>query len=299
MQRIFLIIDINGIYDLTSTLEIDLLRTFVVVSETGSLSRAAPRIGRTQAAISMQIKRLEEMIGQPLLNRGGRGVTLTREGERLLAHAREILNRHDEAVTDLIGKGLSGIIRFGCPDDYAAAFLPHLIGDFVSRHPLVMIEVVCASTPRLQERLRDHAIELALVSVLEGASAETSIRTEPLVWIAKSTATLAIDPLPLALSDPDGLDHIHARRGLDLQGRNYRVAYASGSLTGLLAVVRSGQALAVLARSAAPPDLQIFGREHDLPALPDLGIIVAFDRPRPSPVVLAFAAHIRAALPAS
>jgi DNA-binding transcriptional LysR family regulator len=282
---------------LAATLDIDLLRTFVAVNETGSLSRAAPRIGRTQAAISMQIKRLEELIGLPLLTRGGRGVKLTREGERLLAHAHEILSRHDEAVTDLIGHGLSGIIRFGCPDDYAVSFLPGLIGDFVSRHPQVMIEVVCASTPRLHEQLRDHAIELALVSVLEGGSAEPSIRTEPLVWIAKSSATLAIDPLPLALSDPDGLDHIHARSGLDLQGRKYRVAYASGSLTGLLAVVRSGQALAVLARSAAPADLQIFGREHDLPALPDLGIVVAFDRPRPSPVVNAFAEHIRAALP--
>ena len=282
---------------MAATLDIDLLRTLVAVNETGSLSRAAPRIGRTQAAVSMQIKRLEDLIGQPLLTRGGRGVTLTREGERLLAHAHEIISRHDEAVTDLIGRGLSGSIRFGCPDDYAASFLPHLIGDFVSRHPKVMIEVVCASTPRLQERLRDHAIELALVSVLEGAHSEPSLRAEALVWIAKSAATLAIDPLPLALSDPDGLDHIHARRGLERQGRAYRVAYASGSLTGLLAFVRSGQALAVLTRSAAPADLQILGREHDLPVLPDLGIVVAFDRPRPSPVVTAFAEHIRAALP--
>lgn len=247
----------------------------------------------------MQIKRLEETIGKPLLNRGGRGVRLTREGERLLAHAQEILACHDEAAADLIGKGLSGIIRFGCPDDYASSFLPDLIRDFVGQHPNVRLEVVCASTPRLHERLKDHAIELALVSVLEGASAEPSIRAEPLVWVAKSMAVLSIDPLPLALSDPDGLDHIHARRGLDLQGRAYRIAYASGSLTGLLAVVRSGQALAVLTRSAVPADLQILGPAHDLPALPALGIVVAFDRARPSALVAAFAAHIRAVLPGS
>lgn len=282
---------------MSATLDIDLLRTLVVIAHTGSLSHAAPRIGRTQAAISMQIKRLEDIIGQPVLNRGGRGVTLTREGERLLAHAQVILSAHDEAMAELTGKGLSGVIRFGCPDDYAASFLPNLIGDFVGRHPDVLIEVVCASTPRLREKLDKHAIELALVSVVEGTTEAPSIRTEPLVWIAKSAATLDIDPLPLALSDPDGLDHINARRGLDAQGRHYRVAYASGSLTGLLAVVRSGQALAVLTRSAVPPDLKVLGRQYKLPVLPAIGITIAFDRARPSALVTAFAAHIQAVLP--
>jgi molybdate transport repressor ModE-like protein len=87
------------------TLDIDLLRTLIAVADTGSLSRAAPRIGRTQAAISMQIKKLEDLIGQPLLNRGGRGVKLTHEGERLLVRAHEILSRHDETVAELTGKG--------------------------------------------------------------------------------------------------------------------------------------------------------------------------------------------------
>lgn len=282
---------------MSATLDIDLLRTFVVIAHAGSLSSAAPSIGRTQAAISMQIKRLEEIIGQPLLNRGGRGVTLTQEGDRLLVHAQGILSAHDEAIADLTGKGLSGVIRFGCPDEYAASFLSDLIGEFVSHHPDVLIEVVCASTPRLHERLNKHAIELALVSIIDGATDEHSIRVEPLVWIAKSAATLNMEPLPLALSDPDGLDHINALRGLDADGRRYRVAYASGSLTGLLAVVRSGQALAVLTRKAVPSDLKILGPKYKLPALPALGITIAFDRARPSALVAAFAAHIRAVLP--
>jgi molybdate transport repressor ModE-like protein len=278
------------------TLDIDLLRTLIAVADTGSLSRAAPRIGRTQAAISMQIKKLEDLIGQPLLNRGGRGVKLTHEGERLLVRAHEILSRHDETVAELTGKGLSGVLRLGCPDDYAAAFLPDLIRGFVGHHPNVLIEVICASTPRLRERLKDHVIDLALVSVVEGV-ADQSIRIEPLVWVAKSGAVLAINPLPLALSDPDGIDHLAALHGLDQQRRNYRVAYASGSLTGLIAVVRSGQALAVLTQSAVPTDLQILGPDFELPALPALGIVVAFDRPRPSTLVTAFADHIRAVLP--
>ena len=230
-------------------------------------------------------------------NRGGRGVGLTGEGGRLLARAQEILSRHDETLAELTGKGLSGVLRLGCPDDYAASFLPALIRDFVGRHPNVLIEVVCASTPRLHERLKEHAIDVALASVLADGSAETIIRREALAWIAKSPAALTIDPLPLALSDPDGVDHIAARRGLEAQGRRYRLAYASGSLTGLLAVVRSGQALAVIARSAIPPDLQILGPESGLPNLPALGIIIAFDRPRPSALATAFAEHARAVLP--
>jgi DNA-binding transcriptional LysR family regulator len=161
----------------------------------------------------------------------------------------------------------------------------------------VHIEVVCASTPRLHEKLNQHAIDLALVSIIDGATDEQSIRVEPMVWITKSVSTLSVDPLPLALSDPDGLDHINARRGLDGEGRRYRVAYASGSLTGLLSVVRSGQALAVLTRSAVPPDLRILGPKYKLPRLPDLGITVAFNRARPSSLVAAFATHIRAVLP--
>jgi DNA-binding transcriptional LysR family regulator len=282
---------------LAATLDIALLRTFVAVADARSLSRAAPRVGRTQAAVSMQIKKLEDIIGQPLLNRGGRGVGLTGEGGRLLARAQEILSRHDETLAELTGKGLSGVLRLGCPDDYAASFLPALIRDFVGRHPNVLIEVVCASTPRLHERLKEHAIDVALASVLADGSAETIIRREALAWIAKSPAALAIDPLPLALSDPDGVDHIAARRGLEAQGRRYRLAYASGSLTGLLAFVRSGQALAVIARSAIPPDLQILGPESGLPNLPALGIIIAFDRPRPSALATAFAEHARAVLP--
>jgi DNA-binding transcriptional LysR family regulator len=103
-----------------SHLDIDLLRTFVAIAENHTLGRAANRIGRTQAAVSMQVKRLECMLNQPLLNRTGRGVVLTLHGERLLGHARTILLQHDAAMADITGVGLSGTLRFGCPDDYAA-----------------------------------------------------------------------------------------------------------------------------------------------------------------------------------
>lgn len=280
------------------SLDIDLLRSFALIAESGSLSRAASRVGRTQSALSMQMKRLEEVVNQPLLLRTGRGVQLTGQGERLLMHAQRILRCHDEAMADVSGRGLSGTIRFGCPDDYAAVFLPSLLRDFASQHPQVLVEVICAVTPRLLEQLDVHAVDLAMISLADGVG-EGVIRREPLVWVAsQSTGAVDFDPLPLALSHPDTLDHQAARRTLDAQGRAYRVAYASSSLAGLTALVRSGQAIAVLTQTAVPSDLQVLPASAGLPELPGVGIALRFDRESPSALVEAFAAHIRTVLPA-
>src|SRR5580704_448176 len=110
-----------------------------MVAETGVLSRAAERLGKTQAAISMQMKRLEESVGRSLLVRTGRGVNLTLQGEQLLGHARKILRSHDEAAAELAVDSLSGSLRFGCPDDYAAVLLPPLLRSFSRQHPHVLI----------------------------------------------------------------------------------------------------------------------------------------------------------------
>jgi DNA-binding transcriptional LysR family regulator len=282
----------------TSQLDLDLLRTFVVIAETGALSRAAIRVGRTQAAISLQVKRLEQLVDQPLLERTGRGVTLTPQGTRLLAHAQRILRYHDEALAELSGLGLSGTIRFGCPDDYAVVFLPILLRGFAREHPEVLVEVHCAHTPRLLERLERHALDLALTSFAEGAKGVAIIRREPLVWVGAVGSNAAnLNPLRLALSDPDTLDHRAARRSLEAVGRAYRVAYASASLTGLTGVVRSGQAIAVLTRTAVPEDLRVLPPESGLPSLPGVEIGLTIDSEQPAAVVSAFAEHVRSVLP--
>ncbi len=281
------------------SLEIDLLRSFVVIAEVRSLSRAAARVGRTQSALSQQMKRLEEVVDQPLFQRTGRGVLLTHPGERLLVHAQRILRQHDEAMADLCGTGLSGSIRFGCPDDYAAVFLPSLLREFSNQHPQAIVEVVCGPTPRLLEQLDKRAVDLAMISLPDDDGAtEDFIRREPLVWIGYPGLDAAqFDPLPLALSDPDTLDHIVACEALDRAGRAYRVAYASSSLAGLTALVRSGQAFAVMTQTAVPADLAILAGDRGLPPLPAVGVTLKFDRKRPSHLTTAFAEHIRAVLP--
>lgn len=290
---------ISGANIVSLMLEIDLLRSFVAIAQAGSLSRAAQRMARTQSALSQQMKRLEAIVDQPLLQRTGRGVVLTHSGERLLGHARRILRAHDEAMADMSGRGLSGTIRFGCPDDYAAAFLPDLLREFAVAHPHALVEVICEPTPRLLEQLARHALDLALISVPDGVEDDSVIRREPLVWIAtpglEAAGANRDVPLPLALSDADTLDHMAACEALTRVGREYRIAYASSNLAGLTALARSGQAFAVMTQTAVPADLRIVTGDT-LPALPSVGITVKFDRARPNHLSVAFADHIRRTL---
>ena len=280
-------------------LSIESLRSFVAISESGVMSRAAERVGRTQAALSQQIKKLETAIQQPLMVRTSRGVTLTSHGERLLVHAQKILRAHDEAVSELLGVRLLGNVRFGCPDDYARVFLPPLLQSFGHQHPQVLVEVVCAPTPRLLEKLDAHQLDIAIISLPDSPNRSQFLRREPFVWVgAKGGEAHKSDPLQLALSDLDTLDHQAATQSLERAGRPYRIAYASGSMTGLTAVVRSGQAITVLTRTAVPPDLQILPRSSGLPKLPSVGITVRTGQRNSSTLLSHFEAHVRAVLPA-
>jgi DNA-binding transcriptional LysR family regulator len=230
--------------------------------------------------------------------RTGRGVSLTMHGERLLAHAHKILRAHDEAVAELTGVTLSGQLRFGCPDDYARIFLPSLLQGFARLHPQVFIEVVCASTPRLLERLKGRSLDIAITSQPDSPQRDQFLRREPFVWVGrKGSDAFHLDPLQLALSDPDALDHIAATSSLDRAGRRYRIAYASGSVSGLTAVVRSGQAITVMTQTGVPPDLEVLPASSGLPSLPSVGITVQTADRSPSRLLSHFEAHVRAVLP--
>lgn len=279
-------------------LDLDLLRTFVTIADTRSLTRTAGEVGRTQSAISMQVKRLEDSLGGPLLHRTSRGVELTALGERLLAHAHRLLQSHDAALADLTGRGVEGVLRFGCPEDYAVMFLPPLLRDFSRRHPRVSVEVVCAPTVRLRQLLGEKRVDMALVSVPTPDGGEEVVRKEPLVWVGSPHQDLArADVLPVALSEAGAIDHRCAVGALEAAGRRYRIAFASNSMNGLIAIVRSGIAVAVLTETAVPADLRVLGTESSLPALPEVYIAVTRASGN-SALVEAMAEHIRLVLPA-
>jgi len=278
-------------------LDLVLLRSFATVARTGSISAACQQVGRTQSALSMQMRRLEDMIGQPLLHRSGSGVRLTTAGERLLVHAEALLARHDEILSEMRGEGLAGTVSFGCPEDYSIAFLPQILKGFCARNPNVELRMICAPTSDLRPLLHRRQVEMALVS-LPDAHGPGVIRSEHLVWVGneESPAILQNPVLPLALSAPSTVDHRAACDAMENMGRRYRIAFASNSLAGLIAIARSGHAISVLTRLAVPPDLCIVG-EGLLP-LPEIGITLEFADLQPSRAARALGAHITSALPA-
>lgn len=278
------------------TLDLALLRNFAVVARTGSISLAAVQVGRTQSALSMQMQRLEEMLGQPLLHRSGSGVRPTSAGQTLLARAEALLAQHDEIVAELRGAGLGGPLNLGCPEDYSIAFLPGLLRGFCAIHPDVELRMVCAPTSELRPLLHRRQIEMALVSLPDAKSRDV-IREERFVWVANEPQPpiLGHPSLPLALSAPLTLDYRAACEAMETVGRRYRIAFASNSLAGLIAIARSGRAISVLTRTAVPPDLHIL--QSGLPPLPAIGIAVEFADQRPSAAAVALGAYIRAELP--
>ena len=277
-------------------LDLTLLRNFVVVARVGSISLAALQIGRTQSALSMQMQRLEETIAQPLFHRSGSGMKLTAAGEKLLAHAETLLLQHDEILADMSGEGLKGSLSLGCPEDYSIAFLPALLKGFCALHPHVELRMVCAPTFELRPMLARRQIDMALVSLPDPAASEV-IRQERFVWVANEAEPkiLAQEVLPLALSAPMTLDYRAACAAMDAVNRRYRVAYASNSLAGLIAITRSGHAISVLTRTAVPFDLRIVSA--GLPLLPTIGIALEFSKAKPSVLATTLAEHIRVVLP--
>ncbi|WP_426131345.1 LysR family transcriptional regulator [Pararhizobium sp. PWRC1-1] len=271
-----------------------LLVTFVQAAHSGSLSVTAVQVGRTQSAVTMQMQRLEETLGQTLLHRSGNGVRLTGAGERFLVYAERILKMHDEAISTFSGKGLHGSIVFGSPEDYLVAFFPSLLRSFGSKYPDVDIKVVAAPTVELKALLQSRKVDIALVSTPNLNDLENIVRTEPLVWVG-SKASLELhdfaDTLPLALPASNAMDHRAACEAMDGSGLRYNISYASNSIAGLIAVARSGLAISVMTEGAVPPDLNILNAP--LPKLPHLGILVALPDAEQTAAVTAFADHVR------
>ena len=271
----------------------DVLRTFVTASDTGNYTDTAAIIHRTQSAVSMQIKRLEELVGCSLLQRNGRRMTLTSEGQSLLEYARRIIHIHDEAVAAMRQPELSGRVRLGAPDDYAELLLPLLLSRFATTHPHVQVEVSCRSTAGMLQLLDAGNLDLLVHSNSEIPKRGETICRDQLVW-ATSTKYLAHeqDPLPLAIYDCDCIYRDWAIKSLEGANKNYRIAYSSPSTTGILAAVRSGLAITVAGRSTLPKDFRILGKDDSFPELPSIVLTLIKSNNQPSQAAEALAAYV-------
>eukprot|EP01132_Coremiostelium_polycephalum_P003530 gene3530-4392_t len=258
---------------MAAPLDLDLLRTFVTVIETGSLSAAAPRVGRSQSAVSMQMQRLEQAVGKQLLIRNPRSVEPNLAGESFLNYARRLLRLSDEAWANVTRPEETGSVRLGVPDDYAAFLLPPVLSRFAEEHPLVTVELVCEQSTSLVKAIDEDRVNLAIVT--RGATQPLEvIRRERLIWVASPThVAWENDPLPIALFEPGCAARMNVLDALGDADRSYRCTYSSASLLGLIAVVQAGLAVAALAACSVPSTLRVIGENEGLPPLRDLEIV--------------------------
>jgi DNA-binding transcriptional LysR family regulator len=263
---------------MTTELDSDLLRTFVAIIDTGSFTKAAKAVHRTQSAVSMQMKRLEEVSGSTMFERDGRSVQLTRQGETLQQYARRILKMQAEALSMLKQEECSGLINLGIPDDYVDSFLPNILISFNRDFPLVEVNVVCRESRELQTLLGNNRIDLAIVSS-QGSSTkpnERELKQEPAVWVtAKNHIAHEQTPIPMAMFDNDCIFRRWACDALDKVDRKYRIAYSSQSLAGIIAFVHAGLGISVMAETSVPRDLQILSVEEGFPKLPLVTLVLA------------------------
>lgn len=272
-------------------LDPDLLRSFVLIAEGGSFTRAAQAVGRTQSAVSMQIRRLEELLGQPLLLRGARGVEPTRHGLWLLERARRLLALHDEIHATFRQPAVAGAVRLGSPDDYAIRWLPAILARFAASHPAVQVEVTCAPSHELVERLDEGELDLSLIS--EGnepfGARPRWLWRGPLFWVGTEEVARR-RPLPLALASGGCAWRKAAVAALDATDLPWRMAYTAASLSGSLAVALAGLAVTVAMPAPLPDGLRVLGAGEGLPMLPEFGIGLL--RGPGTPVSEALARHI-------
>lgn len=272
--------------------DLDQLRTFAAIAETGSFTGAAGRVHKTQSAVSMQMKRLEETVGRPVFERVGRQNRLTSDGERLLDYAVRLLRLQDEALTSFASGGLTGLVRIGTPDDYADRFLPPILARFSRSHPGVDLNVTCNASHFLAEAVAAGDLDLAIVTHMEGALGGDIIRREPLHWVSsRRHCAHQLTPLPMALGPTSCAWRRSAETALDADGRIYRVVYTTWNAAAIAAVVLSGLAISVLPESALRPGMTTIGRAEGFPPLPPCNIALLRGANTEEPVT-ALANHI-------
>jgi DNA-binding transcriptional LysR family regulator len=277
-------------------LDTDQLRSFMAIVDTGSFTRAAERVHKTQSAVSMHIRRLEEQLGRPLFVKNGRGVKLSGDGERLVEFAREMLRIEAEAMMYVGQKGLAGQVRLGIPDDYAEVFMPAIMEGFARKHPCVEVSVICEGSLALAERIRSHELDIALVTDCAAIHNVEIVREEQLVWVAHPRfAVVPNEPVPLALGAFTCQWRGIATTALEAARRDYRIVLTSNNYSAIEPMVRTRLAMTVLPRGAVREGMKVLGAAEGLPELPisRMGVLFA---PPPSTEALALAEMIRMSL---
>ncbi|PJI91973.1 transcriptional regulator [Yoonia maricola] len=257
-------------------LDSDLLRTFLAVAEAGSVTDGAARIHRSQSATSLQIKRLETILGQPVFERHGRGVVLSEAGRRLLPVAQDVTTQLDAALREISQREVSGKLRVGIPDDHGRTKLADIVATFARHHPQVELDVTCALSTGFPDALDKGALDLAIYEVERPKQHEEVLFEDPTCWVSSAHRSFATyDNIPVALFDHACWWRDVAIASAEAGARPYRIAYSSQSVSGVIAAVEAGIAVGLLGRSSLHSGLSVAGDSFGFGPTPASKLIMA------------------------
>lgn len=264
----------------------ELLRTFLAVTQSLSFTRAAEALGIRQPTVSQHVRRLEEAVGRPLLVRDTRSVALTSDGEAMAGFAREILAAQERAVGYFTGSHLSGRLRFGVTDDLALTPLPKILRDFRQLYPRIDLELTVLQNEALLRRVESGHLDVAFVkrgAHTPGPSRGQLVRRDQLVWVAVEGTRFEPDQqVPLVVYQAPSLSRAISVQALERVGRRSRITCTVKGVNGVLAAVRAGLGVAVLARTLMPADLVELPASAGLPKLPHLDLVLLTNRNAPA-----------------
>jgi DNA-binding transcriptional LysR family regulator len=270
-----------------ANLDMDVLRTLAVAMDLGGFARAAERLGRSQSAVSLQMRKLEDRVGRPLFRRAGRRLALTDAGDVVLDYARRILTLNDEAVAVARGISVEGSVRLGVPQDFGDTWLPAVLARFTRAHPSVVIEARVDRSNKLTERIAQDSLDLALLWGNRPARSNTvAVGRLPMAWIGlKGYACPRRERIPLALFESPCLFRQPGIEALERAKRPWRLAFTSPSLGGLWAAATAGLGVTVRTALGVPAPLTTLERESGLPKLPPIELSLYTRDANPSQAV--------------
>lgn len=280
------------------SIDVDQLRTFLAVAELGSFTKAGDAVHKTQSAVSMQMKKLEERIGQPIFVKDGRNSRITEHGRRLVEYARRMVALNDETLSAFSEPEMAGHIRLGLPDDYAERLLPQVLAAFNSLNPCINLDVECSSSNEIGKRIQKGELDVGIVTSGDCTSVPGQIvRREPLEWVGSQERVIHDQrPLPLAVGPTTCSWRRDGVAALDKAGIDYQVVYTSSSAAALAGAVNAGLAIAILPTSALRRGQRVLGEKEGLPPLSPCDITMIRSQVAIEPLHDALCHHIIASI---
>ena len=256
-------------------LSMDLLRAFVSIAQLGSFTKAGELIGRSQPAVTLKIKRLEELVGETLFTRAAKTLELSEAGESLYEYANQILALNDLAISQFSKSAVVGKIRLGIPSEFATTLLPKIVSRFAKAYPNVTLEVNCELSKHLLTKAGKARHDLILALGEQSADKNSDlIKNDDLVWVANSTQNpLKVEVMPLIVAAEGCIYRQRAVQCLDRSKLPWQIVYTNPDLTGIQYAIQEGLGVTVLAKSTVPSNLTILARSPRFPDLGKVGIL--------------------------